>query len=72
MDQVIQMIKERTGIDENQARTAAQTVVGFLKDKLPAPVAGQIDKALSGQGKGGDAASAMDTAKGMFGDGGGR
>lgn len=52
MDQVIEMIQERTGIDAGKARTAANTVVGFLKDKLPAPVAGQIDSVLAGGGEG--------------------
>jgi hypothetical protein len=65
MDQVIQMIRERTGIDANQARTAADTVVGFLKDKLPEPVANQLDGVLNGGD--GAASSPMDQLGGMFG-----
>lgn len=64
MDQVVKMVQERTGIDEGQARTAVETVVGFLKDRLPAPIAGQIDGVISGSGEGG---SPMDQVTGMLG-----
>lgn len=30
------------------ARTAVRTVLGFLKDKLPAPIAGQIENVIGG------------------------
>ena len=50
MDELIKRITEKTGISEDQARTAVTTVSGFLKEKLPAPLAGQIDNVLSGAG----------------------
>lgn len=53
MDQLINQITQRTGISQAQAQQATQMVVGFLKNKLPAPVASQIDGVLSGQGMGG-------------------
>jgi len=46
MDELIKQVVERTGISEQQARTAVDTVVGFLKNRLPAPIAGQVDGAL--------------------------
>lgn len=52
MDQLIQMVQDKAGIDEGQARTAVSTVVGFLKDRLPGPIAGQIDGVIGGQGEG--------------------
>ena len=69
MDELIKRVSERTGISEEQARTAVNTVTGFLKEKLPAPIAGQIDNVLSGAGgavtdKVGDLASKVG---GMFG-----
>jgi hypothetical protein len=68
MDELIKRITEKTGISEDQARTAVTTVSGFLKEKLPAPLAGQIDNVLSGAGgmtdKAGDLASKVG---GMFG-----
>lgn len=52
MDELIKRIIEKTGISEDQARSAVNTVAGFLKEKLPAPLAGQIDNVLSGAGGG--------------------
>ena len=48
MDELIKQVVQKTGISEEQARAAIQTVAGFLKDKLPAPVAGQVDALLGG------------------------
>ena len=51
MEELIKRITEKTGISEDQARTAVTTVSGFLKEKLPAPIAGQVDNLLgSGDG----------------------
>lgn len=66
MDQLIQMVRDKAGIDEGQARTAVDTVVGFLKDKLPAPIAGQIDNVLGGQGEG-EGSSPLGGIGGMLG-----
>ncbi len=48
MEELVKLVAQRTGISEAQAREAVETVLGFLKDKLPAPIAGQIDGLLSG------------------------
>jgi hypothetical protein len=48
MDEIIQRLVEKTGLPEDKARAAVDTVVGFLKEKLPAPVASQIDNLLAG------------------------
>ena len=50
MEELIKRITEKTGISEDQARTAVTTVSGFLKEKLPAPLAGQVENVLSGAG----------------------
>lgn len=52
MDELIKRITEKTGISEDQARSAVSTVAGFLKDKLPAPIAAQVDNVLGGSGGG--------------------
>lgn len=52
MDELIKQVVSRTGISEEQARTAVTTVLGFVKDKLPAPIASQIDSAITGEGGG--------------------
>ena len=51
MDELIKKVSEKTGISEDQARTAVTTVLGFLKDKLPAPIAGQIESVMGGGGE---------------------
>ena len=50
MDELIKRITEKTGISEDQARSAISTVSGFLKERLPSPIAGQVDNVLSGAG----------------------
>jgi ribosomal protein L7/L12 len=50
MDELIKKVSERTGLSEDKAKTAVDTVVGFLKEKLPSPIAGQIDNALNSGG----------------------
>ncbi len=47
MDELVKIVSQKTGLPEAQARAAAQAVVDYLKQKLPAPVAGQIDGLLS-------------------------
>jgi hypothetical protein len=53
MDQLINLVVQRTGIPPNQAQQAVQVVVGFLKDRLPGPIASQVDSVLSGASTGG-------------------
>lgn len=50
MDELVKRITEKTGISEDQARSAVNMVAGFLKEKLPAPLAGQVENVLSGAG----------------------
>lgn len=47
MKTIVDLVVERTGISEEQARGAVDTVVGYLKQQLPAPIAGQLDNALT-------------------------
>jgi hypothetical protein len=50
MDELIKQVAAKTGLGEAQARTAVETVVTFLKAKLPGPIAGQIDGLLGHAG----------------------
>ena len=43
MDELVKLVSEKTGLSEEMAKMAVDTVIGFLKQKLPAPVASQID-----------------------------
>ena len=47
MKELINMIVQKTGISEENAQKAVQVMLGFLKTKLPAPVAAQLDSFLS-------------------------
>ncbi len=70
MDQLISQITQRTGISDEQAREAVNTVIGYLKQQLPAPIASQVDGVLGGQGSqgvGGQAQQALGNLGGMFG-----
>lgn len=49
MKELINMIVQKTGISEENAQKAVQVMLGFLKTKLPAPVAGQLDSFLRAQ-----------------------
>ncbi len=48
MDELVKLVSEKVGISEAQARQAVEVVANFLKEQLPAPMAGQVDAALHG------------------------
>jgi uncharacterized protein (DUF2267 family) len=48
MEELIKQVTQKIGVSEGQAKQAVEMVVAFLKDKLPAPVASQIDSVLAG------------------------
>ena len=47
MKELINAIVQKTGISEENAQKAVQVTLGFLKTKLPAPVAAQLDSFLN-------------------------
>ena len=50
MNEFVNLIVKKTGIPAATAQTIVNMVVDYLKKKLPAPLAGQIDGLLSGAG----------------------
>lgn len=50
MEALIRSITEKTGISKDQASTAINTVVSFLKDKMPAGMGSQVESFLGGSG----------------------
>lgn len=48
MQQLIQQVADRAGISEDSATRAVETVMNFLRDKLPGPMASQIENYLGG------------------------
>lgn len=48
MNELVNAIAQKTGISQENAQKAAQAAIDFLKSKLPAPIAGQLDAILAG------------------------
>ena len=67
MNELIQLVSQKAGLSEDKAKTAVDTVIGFLKQKLPAPIAGQIDSAIGGGSQEGSLAGAAKGIGDVFG-----
>lgn len=52
MDELINTLVQKTGLPEDKARAAAETVINYVKSKLPASLASQVDSALTGESGG--------------------
>jgi hypothetical protein len=50
MNELVELLKSRVGLDDQKAQSAAQSVIDFLKQRLPGPVASQIESAVGGGG----------------------
>jgi len=66
MDQLIDLVSQKSGISKAQAKTAVETVVNFLKTKLPEPLAGRLDAIFEGADNL-DLDKGMDMSTGLFG-----
>ena len=53
MQELIKLVSQKTGLPEAQAKMAVETVVNFIKGKLPGPIASQIDGVIAGSLAGG-------------------
>jgi len=62
-EDLIRTVAQKTGLPEDKARSATETVIGYLKEKLPASVASQLDSVAGGGSSGGIG----DMAKGIGG-----
>ena len=49
MNELVKKVTDRVGLSDDQAQKAIEVVGSFLKERLPAPIAGQLDNVL-GQG----------------------
>lgn len=52
MEKLVQLVMERSGITEEQARVAVAAVVEHVKSKLPPMLAGQVDSIIEGDASG--------------------
>ena len=48
--ELVRMVAEKTGLSEDKARTAAETVIGYLKRNLPSGVSSQLDNVTGESG----------------------
>jgi hypothetical protein len=63
MDELVELVAQKTGLSEEMAKVAVDTIVDFLKDKLPGPAASQLDTLLEG----GDVSDLMSGLGGLLG-----
>ena len=65
MDDLTKMLQEKFGLDEGIAKQVIETVLGFVKEKLPEPMQGMLDKVASGESP--DSLGGLgDAVKGLF------
>jgi hypothetical protein len=53
MDELINLVVQKTGISQDDARKAVEVIVNTLKSKLPGPIASHLDSFISGGLSGG-------------------
>ena len=63
MNELVQLVQQKTGLSQDMALKVVDTVVGYLKTRLPAPLASGLDD-LVGGGASGDAANPADVGGG--------
>jgi hypothetical protein len=51
-NELIKMVADKVGLPEDKAKTAAETVLNYVKGKLPGPVASQVDNVIGGGSSG--------------------
>jgi hypothetical protein len=64
--EIVKLVSSKTGLDEQTATTAVDTVLGYIKQKLPPEIGGQLDALLSGQ-QGSGASGILGAVQGLFG-----
>ena len=68
MNELISELTSKVGLSPQQARQAAETVLGFVKSRLPGPIASQVDSVIGGKAGGGGAVGDIEKdIGGMFG-----
>lgn len=50
MEELVKLVVQKTGISEDLACQAVSITINYLKERLPAPIAAQIDGVLNNQG----------------------
>ncbi len=50
MEELVKLVSQKAGIPEETAKVATETVLGFIKERLPGPIAQQVEAALKDPG----------------------
>ncbi len=66
MNELVQMVAQKTGISEDKARQAVEVVIGHLKSRLPGPIASHLDSFTGGGSSSGG--NLQSEASGMLGN----
>jgi hypothetical protein len=69
MDELISAVSTRTGLSQDQARSAVDAVLGLLKSRLPAPLANHLDSLVGGSASAAAAGSSGGETSGTEGGG---
>jgi nucleoid DNA-binding protein len=44
MNEIVHLVAQKTGLSEEKAQQATEVVINYLKDKLPGPLASQLNQ----------------------------
>ena len=58
MEELVTLVSQKTGLSKELSAEAVKIVIDFIKKKLPAPVAAQVDMVL-GSGSAADALGSL-------------
>ena len=67
MEELVKMVTQKTGISESQAKSAIDTVVSFLKEKMPGGIGSQVESFVKGSGAANLVTGIKDKAGGLLG-----
>ena len=59
MNELVDKVAQKTGLSPEQAKSAAESVLEFLKARLPEPLASQLNSIVSSERSAGEAGSGM-------------
>jgi len=65
MNELKQLLADKLGLSDEQSQQAIDTVLGYVKEKLPENAQGLVDAAAKGEMP--DVGGLLDQAKGFFG-----
>ena len=64
---IVQLVSSKTGLDEQTATTAVDTVLNWVKQELPPQLAGELDVILGGEQASGAGGGILGAVQGLLG-----